>query len=411
MNVSLRSHMAAGVAALGVTAVAIAPITAQQDLLPSGQRTAVAVELSGLANPIGAFLGSLGEVNSYLFDTFTFDEGGVTWPENFYGTYTYAPLNYGIVPDLVNQFSTGALSGLVNNLSGYGWAGLEAALQVGTSVSDSVFNAPGAVVTAVQQLIAGDPEAAIDALVTGIIDPLRYGIQYTLAAGGYILNNFTENAATLVTSFLPYLTRGLIGSVVGGVTGLTRQAFDTVVAVVQNIAQLNFRGAWNEAVNGFIGPNGTLGQAVNWAIGPGLTDDEFAVTVASPRAVVTSELQRLGGSKAWGDDGITNDPFFPPDAPAPTAAKAAAVEVEAAVEAAAPVEVEAPAAEAPEAPAAEAPEVEAPKAPAGIGAAVKAAVGELAAASDAPKPAKRPARAAARGDNAARADAPARSAR
>ena len=126
MNVSLRSHMVAGVAALGATAVAIVPITSQQDLLPTAQRTAVAVELSGLANPIGAFLGSLGEVNSYLFDTFTFDEGGVTWPENFYGTYTYAPLNYGIVPDLVNQFSTGALSGLVNNLSGYGWAGLEA---------------------------------------------------------------------------------------------------------------------------------------------------------------------------------------------------------------------------------------------------------------------------------------------
>ena len=119
MNVSLRSQMVAGVAALGATAVAIVPI-AQQEVLPSMQRAAAAVQLTGLANPVGSVLGSLGEVNSYLFDTYTFDDAEVTWPDNFYGTYTYAPLNLGIVPDAVNQFSTGALSGLVNNLAAMG---------------------------------------------------------------------------------------------------------------------------------------------------------------------------------------------------------------------------------------------------------------------------------------------------
>ena len=223
MNVSLRSQMVAGVAALGATAVAIVPI-AQQEVLPSMQRAAAAVQLTGLANPVGSVLGSLGEVNSYLFDTYTFDDAEVTWPDNFYGTYTYAPLNLGIVPDAVNQFSTGALSGLVNNLAGYGWAGIQTGLELGTAVSDSVFNTPGAVVTAVQQLIAGDPQAAIDALVVGIIDPLKYGVQYTLAAGNYLVSNFTENLGTVVSSFLPYLTRGLINSVVGGITELAKAA-------------------------------------------------------------------------------------------------------------------------------------------------------------------------------------------
>ncbi len=53
MNISLSSQMAAGVAALGATAVAIVPI-AQQAALPSVQNTAVAVQLTGLANPVAA---------------------------------------------------------------------------------------------------------------------------------------------------------------------------------------------------------------------------------------------------------------------------------------------------------------------------------------------------------------------
>lgn len=408
MNVSLRSQMVAGVAALGATAVAIVPI-AQQAALPSVQNTVAAVQLTALANPVAAVLASLGEVNSYVLDTFTFDDAGTTWPDSFYGTYTYAPFNFGIIPDAVNQFSSGALSGLVNNLSGYGWAGIQTAVELGIDVSDSVFNTPAAVVTAVQELLAGDPQAAIDALVTGIIDPLRYGVQYTLAAGQYVLSNLAQNLGTVVSSFLPNLTTGLIGSVVGGVTALARAAIATAVAVVQDVAKLDIQAAWNEAVDGFLGPEGTLGQSINWAIGPGLADDQDVVTVASPRAVITSELQRLGSYKALGDGGISNDPFFPPSA---AAAKAAAVTpATPAVEVPAVVEVVSPAVEAPE--------VEAPAAssaePGGLdnvaNAAAGNAVSDHAAESDAPKPTKRPARAAARGDNAVKAERAPRSVR
>ncbi|MCW1959329.1 MAG: hypothetical protein KIH64_012450 [Mycobacterium sp.] len=411
MNVSLRSQMVAGVAALGATAVAIVPI-AQQEVLPSMQRATAAVQLTGFANPVAAVLGSLSEVNSYLLDTYTFDDAGVTWPDNFYGTYTYAPFNLGIVPDAVNQFSSGALSALVNNLSGYGWAGIQTAVELGIDVSDSVFNTPGAVITAVQELIAGDPQAAIDALVTGIIDPLKYGVQYTLAAGQYVLSNLAENLGTVVSSFLPYLTKGLIGSVVGGVTALTKAAIATVVAVVQDVVKLDIQSAWNGAVDGFLGPEGTLGQSIKWAIGPGLTDDQDVVTVASPRAVVTSELQRLGSFKSLGDDGINNDPFYPPS---PAAAKAAAAAPAlAAAEAPAVVEAASPAVEVSQA---EAPKVEAPAASSAelgnvdVAKAVDNAVAESASDSGAQKPSKRPARAAARGDNAAKAERAARSAR
>lgn len=57
MNVSLRSQMTAGVAALGAAVVAVAPIT-QSDLLPSLQRVAASVELSSFSNPEGGHRGA-----------------------------------------------------------------------------------------------------------------------------------------------------------------------------------------------------------------------------------------------------------------------------------------------------------------------------------------------------------------
>ena len=334
MNVSLRSQMAAGVAVLGAAAVAVTPIT-QPDLLSSPQRVAAAVELSALVNPLSALGGVISDINTDILSQ-AFVPNDLLWPDDFYGVeFLYAPLNLGLIPDVVNQFSTGTLVGLVNNLSGYLFAATEGVIGLGVGVTDSVFNTPGAVVTAVGELVGGDPEAALNTLVTQIIGPLQSGLEGALASVGYVVDNVIENIQTVITSTIPFVASGVINSVVGGLTYLVNSAVSTVGTVVASLGSGQFEAAWNAAVNGFLGPDGTLGQIETLALGLGIVEDvggEPTVVVPSLRSVLTSELQRLGGQKFFEDGGITNDPFAPivADAaesvaePAPAAALAAA---------------------------------------------------------------------------------------
>lgn len=391
MNVSLRSQMVAGVAALGAAAVAVTPI-AQPDLLQSPQRVASAVQLSALVNPITAIAETIQGINYFTLSQ-EFVPDTLVWPDNFYGVeFIYAPLNVGIVPDVVNQLSTGSLVGLVNNLSGYAYAGITGAFFLGGGVADSIFNTPMALVTAVGELIAGDPTAALNTLVTEIVDPLQTGIEGALSAVGYIVDNVIENVQTVVTSTLPYIVAGAVDAVVGGISYLAASAVDTVTQVVSDLAALNLEAAWNDTINGFLGADGTLGNLVRLGLGLGIIEEvggEATVTIPSLRSVFTSELQRLGGQKWWGDGGITNDPFDPYASsaaavaadPAPAAAVKAAPAAAASVAALESAPAETPAA----------PEVEV-EAPAQLG---ESAAAEAAA--DAPAVAEKPVRGAARG--------------
>lgn len=340
MNVSLRSQMVAGVAALGAAAVAITPIT-QPDLLPSAQPVTAAFELSALVNPIAALIETVGGINYFTLSQ-EFIGDALVWPDSFYGVeFLYAPLNIGIIPDVVNQFSTGPVVGLVNNLSGYAYAGIEGVFALGYGVADSVFNTPFALVTAAQELIGGDPQAALQTLVTEIIGPLQSGVETALGAVGYIIDNVIENVQSVLTSTLPYLARGVIDSVVGGLTYLVESTVATVTQVVTDLGGGDFEGAWNTAVNGILGADGTLGDVVRLGFGLGIIEDveeEPTVVVPSLRSVFTSELQRLGGQKSWLDGGITNEPFDPFEAEA----AAAVAEPAAALESAPVARVEAP---------------------------------------------------------------------
>jgi hypothetical protein len=351
MNVSLRSQMTAGIAALGAAVVAVTPIT-QPDLLPSAQRVAAAVELSGFSNPIIAITDNIFFATQYILDQGLY--GDAIWPDSFYGTeFLYAPLNVGLIPDLVNQFSFGPLNGLINNLGGYGFAGIASALYLVDGVADSAFNAPFAVVDAVQELIAGDPQAALQALVTGIVEPLQVAVDDALFNVGYILDNIIQNVQTVVTSTLPYLVAAVVDASVANVTFIVESLVDTAASFVGNLAALNIEGAWNDIVDGILGSGGTLGQIVELTFGIGLGEfneqDEFVVNYPSIRSVLTSELQRLGGQKSLGDGGITNDPLFgfaEAAAAVTEPAPAAAVEVSAPAVAleSAPAVVETPAA-------------------------------------------------------------------
>ena len=311
MNISLRSQMTAGVAALSAAVVAVAPIT-QPDLLPSAERIAAAIQLSAFSNPVVAITDNIFFATGYFLDQdFVFDN--IVWPDTFYGEFLYAPLNVGIIPDLANQFSTGPLSGLINNLGGYGFAGVTTALVLVDGVARSVFNAPFAVVAAVEELIAGDPEAALQALRTGIIEPLQLAVEQAAIDVGYIVDNIIENIQIGFIT-LPRLVAGVVGAAVANVSLILESLADTAASFVANLAALNIEGAWNDVVDGILGAGGTLGQIVELTVGLGLgefvNEDDFVMTNPSIRSVLTSELQRLGSEKFLGDGGITNDPLF-----------------------------------------------------------------------------------------------------
>ena len=354
MQLSLRSHLIAGAAALSATAVAVAPI-AQPDLLASPQQVSAAVQLSAFANPVTELLGTLALISENIFYQDTLPSpSDLFWPDSFYNsdfTFVYAPNFTGLLPDAVNQFSSGALSAVLNNLSGYIDTTVYGVTGVAIGVSDAVFNTPFALITAAQLALAGQIDAAITELQTQILVPLQDGIATGIQAGTYILNNVVANATTLLTDTLPRLVSGLTEATVAGTTYLVETAIAVATDVVSNLASLNIEGAWNAAVNGLLDPgSGLLASVGALTVGVGLFEDidypdigvVQTVTPPSIRSVLTSVGQRVGDFSDFGDGGILNNPCC-------TVASAAAVTAPTAARQgdSTPAEVAAPVAERP----------------------------------------------------------------
>ena len=345
MQLSLRSQMIAGVAALGATAVAIAPLT-QPALAPSMARVSSAVQLSALVNPISAVAGVVENLAADVLNSSALpDQNSLYWPDSFYNNTNfdilYAPGYAGAIPDAVNQFSFGALSALVNNISGYTEAGLST-FSVVEGVSTAVFNTPTAVVSAVGYLAAGDTASALAVLQSQIIAPLQAGLAQAASSVGFIIDNVIRNVQTLTTDTIPRLIATVGSQVVGATSFVVQSAVATVTQVVTDLAGLQFEAAWNDAVNGFLGANGTLGQVESLTAGIGIVQDVTydngqggtivvpTVVVPSLRSVATSTFQRLGDFSSLGYGGILNEPFAPlvgAAAAAPTRRAAAAAAV------------------------------------------------------------------------------------
>lgn len=355
MYVSLRSQLIAGTAALGAAVIAISPV-AQPDLLPALNRVSAEVQLSALSlvNPITAVGAVVEDLNTDIFSQ-AFVSQDLVWGDYFTNPpaydLLYAPLNLGIIPDFGNQLSTGALVGLVNNLSGYTWAGIRGVGVVGAGAAAALFNTPIAVLNAVQLIAAGNPQGALDVLKTQILGPLKQGIQGLGESVGYILDNAIRNVKTVLGTTTPTLLKGVIDSVANGTIYVVKSALATVVQVVKDITTLNIQAAWNDSVNGFLSKNGTLGQLEQLTAGIGIVATDTTVTPAydyvaipSTRSVVTSVLQRTGDYASLGQGGITNAPFAP--TPGPVASvklpSAASVTRSAAAVAAAPATEAAP---------------------------------------------------------------------
>ena len=338
MQISLRSQMIAGVAAVGATAMAITPI-AQPDLLPSISQVSTPVSLTAyFQNPITdlvyAAYYAIGD--SILSQAELLDPADLFWPDSFYsglGTEDvslFAPGYSGLIPDFVNQFSFGGLSAFTSNLAGYGnaiAAGLASLIDGPTS---AIWNTPFALITAAGYLAAGQPELALAELQAQIVQPLVDTVTTLLGVTGYILDNAILNATTLITNTIPGLVANTIDTLTNGPVYIVQAAINTLSTAFTDLLAGQLEDAWNGAVNGLLGPNGTLGLIQQLTIGIGITEfvdygppdgEVLTVIIPSLRSNLTSAGQRLGTYNYNGLGGIYNDWYDPfPEAPAATAA-------------------------------------------------------------------------------------------
>lgn len=311
MDISVRTHLTAGAALLVATAIAVTPIT-QPSLVSSADRAATqAVRLASVAGPINAIAEVIEDVNTNIFYNGAWDAPWNTLPD--LSDYAYAGYQ-GILPDIA-FWPLPLAQTVFTNVSGYAWAGIRGVGDLANKTLQAVWNTPFAVVDAAQFLIAGDPTSALAVLQNQIVLPLEKGINSALNSANYIVSNLIENVG-IVASALPTLVTNLVGVTVGGTSYILNQAIATLTTAFGQLTSGQFEAAWNTAVNGFLGRNGTLGYLEKLTIGPGVvTADPTNPVIPSLRAVVTQGTRQLA-------DSFYNAPYDPAAGPFQPAAAA-----------------------------------------------------------------------------------------
>ncbi len=370
MQISLRSHLIAGTAAVvGASAIAMTPVMGAQLSLPAINVPTVAkVTLAGLDSPISELLGSVILGGQLLLNTDQDVADPGLWGPIAFGIQDFVGIP---VPWLTNDLnggfsSIGLLPQIIDDalpivrqlgINGSDYlnvavAGLSAA---GVALSEGVWNAAGDLLTldipgALATLAASISAAGTLALgsgayvLSGVVTRAQAVVEYAIANAGYLL------AATVTQ----------IGAVVAR----------TVQIVEETFAATTFEGGWNTAIDGIFGATGIPGLVLNLTIGAGQQTALIPPTegpnvngteplgtnyIPSTRSVVQAAVKGVANALA------TPVPGAVAAAPAASAASARAAAVEAAPAAEAPAadsSEAAPAAEAAEAPAAE---VAAPK--------------------------------------------------
>ncbi len=385
MQISLRSHLIAGTAAVvGASAIAMTPVMGAQLSLPAINVPTVAkVTLAGLDSPISELLGSVLLGGQLLFSTDTdvtnralwgptafpfaptlpnttppFDQTGTSAPvfpvaleSDELGAYT----SIGVLPNFID-FALPIVRQLGINGSDYlnvAVAGLSAA---GVALSEGVWNAVG-------DLLTLDIPGALATLAASISDAGTLA----LGAGAYVLSGVVTRLQAVIEA-----TIGALPLAIGaGVAQISLVVSKSISVITDTFAATSFEDGWNAAIDGLFGATGIPGTILNVTIGAGqqtaaipygapptfepTTDSIAASYVPSVRTVAQSGIIAVANALA------TPVPTAVAAAPAALAASARAAAAEAAPAAEAPAadsSEAAPAAEAAEAPAAE---VAAPK--------------------------------------------------
>ena len=374
MQISLRSHLIAGTAAVvGASAIAMTPVMGAQLSLPAINVPTVAkVTLAGLDSPISELLGSVILGGQLLFNTSQDVTDRDLWGPTAFQIAPTAPApDAGSAPVFPAALVTDALGGYSSigllpqiiddalpitrqlgiNGSDYlnvAVAGLSAA---GIALSEGVWNAAG-------DLLTLDIPGALATLAASI----SAAGTLALGSGAYVLSGVVTRAQAVVEAVI-----GSLPLIIGATVAQLSLVVNTTIGVVTDtFAATTFEDGWNAAIDGIFGATGIPGTILNVTIGAGQQTapittfppteaDIAAAYVPSVRTVVQSAVKGVANALA------TPVPGAVAAAPAASAASARAAAVEAAPAAEAPAadsSEAAPAAEAAEAPAAE---VAAPK--------------------------------------------------
>ena len=378
MQISLRSHLIAGTAAVvGASAIAMTPVMGAQLSLPSINVPTVAkVTLAGLDSPISELLGSVILGGQFLFSTDTDVVTRANWGPSAFPFAPSAPApDAGSAPvfgtalesDTLGAFtSIGLLPNFIDlalpsvrqlgiNGSDYLNTSVFGLSAAGIALSEGVWNAAG-------KLLTLDIPGALQTLGNSI----SAAGTLALASGAYVLGGVVARAQAVVDAVVGSLPL-LIGATVAQVSLVVNK---TIQVVTDTFAATTFEDGWNAAVDGIFGATGIPGTLLNITIGAGQQTGPipYGPLTATPPLTPTTEsiianyVPSIRGEVQAVQVAIANalatpNPVSPPVASVKKAARSAAAARTAAVEAA-------PAAEAPaaEAPAAEAPSAEAPAA-------------------------------------------------
>lgn len=374
MQISLRSHLIAGTAAVvGASAIAMTPVMGAQLSLPSINVPTVAkVTLAGLDSPISELLGSVILGGQFLFSTDTDVVTRANWGPSAFPFAPSAPApdagsapvfgtalesdelgaftSIGLLPNFID-LALPSVRQLGINGSDYLNTSVFGLSAAGIALSEGVWNAAG-------QLLTLDIPGALQTLGNSI----SAAGTLALASGAYVLGGVVARAQAVVDAVVGSLPL-LIGATVAQVSLVVNK---TIQVVTDTFAATTFEDGWNAAVDGIFGATGIPGTLLNITIGAGQQTGPIPygpVTATPPltpttESIIANYVPSIRGEVQAVQVAIANalatpNPVSPPVASVKKAARSAAAARTAAVEAA-------PAAEAPaaEAPAAEAPAAE-----------------------------------------------------
>ena len=279
MQISLRSHLIAGTAAVvGAGAIAINPVMGAQLSLPSINVPAAAqVALAAFDSPLAQLFATLDVANNYLLDPFSNPLVAANWPGANFGTDTFGgpPGNYPLLPAaladpaLGGYSSVGVVSQFIDDalpiISQLGYNGLDylnvtgnALFGAGAELTQSLWTAGGL-------LLQGNIPGAL-ATVSAAITTAG---QALLLAGGYVFNNVIAKASAVVATLVGSLPQ-LLAVTAAQAAVVAASATAVITNTVTALSLGNLEGAWNAAVDGLLGPSGIPGTLLNLSIGAGI---------------------------------------------------------------------------------------------------------------------------------------------
>ena len=284
MQISLRSHLIAGTAAVvGAGAIAINPVMGAQLSLPSINVPAAAqVALAAFDSPLAQLFATLDVANNYLLDSASNPSVAANWPFAGFGTtFGVPPANYPLLPAALESAELGGYSsvGLVSQfiddalpiISQLGYNGLNylnitgnALFGAGAELTQSLWTAGGL-------LLQGNIPGAL-ATVSAAITTAG---QALLLAGGYVFNNVIAKASAVVNTLVGSLGT-FLGATVLQASLVANVATTVITNTVTALSLGDLESAWNYAVDGLLGPgasglgNSIPGTLLNLSIGAGV---------------------------------------------------------------------------------------------------------------------------------------------